>query len=98
MVERLLERDGLLTLLAGLLLGRDDQLVRLLLGGEERFLLERLGVAFGVLDEPRGLLFGAADGVGGDAFAVRHPEGEHGRSHHQRDGQIDDVSEYRQHA
>jgi hypothetical protein len=96
--QRLLERQGLLTLLASLLLGRDDELVRLLLGGEDRLLLERLGVAFGVLGEPRGLLFGAADCVCGDAFAAHHPEGEHTCSHHQRDGQIDDVSEYRQHA
>ena len=96
--QRLLERNGLLTLLAGVLLGRDDELVRLLLGGEERLFLERLGVAFGLLGEARSLLFGAADGVGGDAFAARHPEGEHTSSHHQRDGQIDDVSEYRKHA
>ena len=63
--ERLLERLGLLTFLAGLALGIRDQLVRFFLGVEERFLLSgaRRRVRAS-LSEPSGLLFRAADGVG----------------------------------
>ena len=74
--QRLLERRGGLADLRGLPLGLDQQLVGLLLGVEERFLLPAFGVALGVLERPQRLLFGAADGFGGDALAVRDPDGE----------------------
>ncbi len=61
-----------------------QQLVRLLLGFEQGFLLAGFGVALGVLDDAERLLFGAADGFGGDALAVRDPDGEHGGGRHQR--------------
>ena len=89
---------GLLALLAGLALGLEQQLVRLFLGLEQRLLLAGLGVALGVLDEPGGLFLGAADRLGGDALAVGDPDGEHTAGRHQRDGEVGDVSEYRQHA
>ena len=82
--QRLLERGGLLALLARLPLGLDQQLVRLLLGLEQRFLLAGFGVALGVLDDAERLFFGAADGLGGDALAVGDPHGEHGAGRHQR--------------
>ena len=50
--------------------------MRLFLGLEQRFFLARLGVALGVLDDAERLFFGAADGFGGDALAVRDPDGE----------------------
>ena len=98
LAERLLHGGGLLPLLQRLALGVHHQLVGLLLGVEEGFLLEGVGVALSVPDEAGGLVLGTADGVGGDAFAVCHPPGKHRAGYHHRDGQVDDVSEYRQHA
>src|SRR5207247_8588022 len=88
--QRLLERGGSLSILAGLLLGRDENLVGVFLGFEERLFFARLGVALGVLDDAQRRLFGAADGFGGDALSVRHPHREHGAG---RDGGADDRRE-----
>ena len=74
--QRLLERLRLLAVLARLLLGVGQKLVRLFLGFEKGFLLAGFGVALGVLDDAEGLFLGAADGFGGDALAVRDPDRE----------------------
>ena len=96
--QRLLERLRLLPLLARLLLGFREQLVRLFLGFEQRFFLAGFGVALGVLDDAERLLLGAADGFGGDTLAVGDPDGEHGGRRHQGDQDVDQVPEIRQHA
>ncbi len=96
--QRLLERLRLLALLARLALGVGEELVRLFLGVEQRFLLAGFGVALGVLDDAERLLLGAADGFGGNALAVGDPDGEHGGRRHERDQDVDQVPDDRQHA
>ena len=88
--ERLLERGGLLAILPRLPLGLHQDLVRFFLGLEERFLAAGLGVALGVARDAERGLFRAPDRLGGDALAVRDPDGEGRRRHDRRDDRRDD--------
>ena len=96
--ERLLDRLGLGAIVARLLLGGRQDLVRFFLGFEQRFLLAGFRVALGVLEDAGGAFFGAADGVGGDAFPGRHPDGKHHARRHRGDQNDNEIAVDRQHA
>jgi len=97
--ERLLDGRRALSLLMRLLLGVPQDVVRFLFRFEEGFFLAGLRVALGVLDDPQRLFLGPSDGFGGDAAAVRDPDGEHrGSDHRGDDGRHDHVAQYRRHA
>ncbi len=72
--------------------------MRLFLGVEQRLFLAGFRIALGILDDPERLLFGAADRLGGDPLPVGKPCREQRGSHQDRDDNVDQISEYRQHA
>ncbi len=72
--------------------------MRFLLRIEERLLLAGFGVAFGILDDAEGLRLGAADGLGGDALAIRYPDGKDRRGRPEGDEDVDQQYEIGQHA
>ena len=93
--QRLLQRLHLLAILAGLSLGRGQDIVRLLLGVEEGFLLAGFDLALGVPHDARGVLVGPADGLGGDPLPVRHPDSEHDGRRQCGDQSVDQIAVYR---
>ena len=96
--DGLLERLRLLPILTRLAFGVGQELVGLLFRVEDELLFSGFPVPLGVPDDAKRLFLGAADRFSGNPFSIGDPNGEHGRSGDDRDSDINQVPDDRQHA